>query len=86
LSSLPEAPELKVIRFDEGKALLSVEIVKSRHMSSLSKLELRVRDPEAPPQIEPKSQKLELSLGDTEAAPLSELSIWGCNFFFSSSP
>jgi hypothetical protein len=38
LSSLPEAPDLKVIRLDEGKGLLSLGIVKSSHMSSLSKL------------------------------------------------
>ncbi|CAD6273102.1 unnamed protein product [Miscanthus lutarioriparius] len=88
LTSLPEAPKLKVVRLDEGKALLSLGIVKSRHMSSISELMLRVRDTEALPQIDynwDSSQKLELSLGGTEAAPLSLLSISGCNFFFVSS-
>lgn len=55
-------------------------------MSSLSKLELRIRDTEAPCQKDHNlgvSQKLELSFGDTEkVAPLSELSISGCNLFF----
>ncbi|XP_072151587.1 disease resistance protein RGA2-like [Setaria viridis] len=59
------------------------------HMSSISKLlVLRVRDTEALPQIDynwDSSQKLKLSLGGTEAAPLSQLSISGCNFFFVSS-
>ncbi|RLN04771.1 disease resistance protein RGA2-like [Panicum miliaceum] len=88
LSSLPEAPKLKVIRLDEGNSLLSLGIVKSRHMTSLSKLELSVRDTEASPQTDPNccsSQQLEPSFGDREAAPLLELSISGCNFFFFSS-
>ncbi|XP_066361939.1 putative disease resistance protein RGA4 [Miscanthus floridulus] len=88
MTSLPEAPKLKVVRLDEGKALLSLGIVKSRHMSSISKLMLSVRDTETLPQIDynwDSSQKLELSLGGTEAAPLSQLSISGCNFFFVSS-
>ncbi|RCV39596.1 hypothetical protein SETIT_8G236600v2 [Setaria italica] len=88
LTSLPEAPKLKVVKLDEGKPLLSLGIVKSRHMSSISKLLLRVRDTEALPQIDynwDSSQKLELSLGGTEAAPLSQLSIFGCNFLFVSS-
>jgi hypothetical protein len=85
LSSLPEAPELKVIRLEEGKALLSLGIVKSTwHMTSLSRLELCVLDTEAPPQIDSSwnsSQMLEPSLEDTKAAPLSGLSISGCNLF-----
>jgi hypothetical protein len=54
-------------------------------MTSLSRLLLRVHDTEAPPQIDSSwgsSQKLEPSLHDMKAAPLSELSISGCNFFF----
>nr|XP_034568444.1 disease resistance protein RGA2-like isoform X2 [Setaria viridis] len=88
LTSLPEAPKLRVVSLDEGKPLLSLGIVKSRHMSSISKLKLCVHDTEALPEIDynwDSSQKLELSLGGTEAAPLSELSISGCNFFFVSS-
>jgi len=88
LSSLPEAPKLKVIRLDEGNSLLSLEIIKSRHMTSLSELELSVRDTEASPQTDPNccsSQQLEQSFGDREAAPLLALSISGCNFFFFSS-
>uniref|UniRef100_K3ZH07 Uncharacterized protein n=1 Tax=Setaria italica TaxID=4555 RepID=K3ZH07_SETIT len=88
LTSLPEAPKLRVVSLDEGKPLLSLGIVKSRHMSSISKLILCVRDTEALPQIDynwDSSQKLELSLGGTEAAPLSHLNISGCNFFFVSS-
>ncbi|RCV39587.1 hypothetical protein SETIT_8G235900v2 [Setaria italica] len=56
-------------------------------MSSISELVLRVRDAEALPQIDYLwvAQKLELSLGGAEAAPLSQLSISGCNFFFVSS-
>ncbi|KAK8448208.1 hypothetical protein SEVIR_8G245874v4 [Setaria viridis] len=64
LTSLPEAPKLKVLYL------------------------LCVRDTEALPQIDynwDSSQKLELSLGGTEAAPLSHLNISGCNFFFVSS-
>jgi hypothetical protein len=70
LSSLPEAPKLKIIKLDEGKVLLSLGIVKSRHMTSLSKLELSVHDTEALPPIDPNccsSQKLELSFCDTQA-------------------
>ncbi|TKW02455.1 hypothetical protein SEVIR_8G246001v4 [Setaria viridis] len=80
LTSLPEAPKLKVLYLDEGKPLLSLGIFKSRHMSSISKLVLRVRD-----RNWDSSQQLELSLGGTETAPLSQLSIFGCNFFFVSS-
>ncbi|RCV39557.1 hypothetical protein SETIT_8G234200v2 [Setaria italica] len=88
LTSLPEAPKLRVVSLDEGKPLLSLGIVKSRHMSSISKLKLRVHDTEALPEIDynwDSSQKQKLSLGGTEAAPLSELNISGCNFFFVSS-
>uniref|UniRef100_K3ZNP6 Uncharacterized protein n=1 Tax=Setaria italica TaxID=4555 RepID=K3ZNP6_SETIT len=41
LTSLPETPKLKVVRLDEGKPLLSLGIVKSRHMSSISELQLQ---------------------------------------------
>ncbi|CAL4981265.1 unnamed protein product [Urochloa decumbens] len=64
LSSLPEAPKIKVIRLDEGKAMLSLGIFKStRYMTSLSSLELSVHDNETPPQIDSSwdsSQKLRL--------------------------
>ncbi|OEL20236.1 Disease resistance protein RGA2 [Dichanthelium oligosanthes] len=73
LTSLPEAPKLKVIRLDEGKAQLSLEIVKSKHMSSLSKLELSICDAQATAQIDLNRE-----------SSLSELSLSGCDFFFSS--
>jgi Leucine-rich repeat (LRR) protein len=74
LTSLPEAPKLKVMRLDEQKALLSLALIKSRQVSSLSELQLQVHDTEAtPPQID---QNLESSL--------LELSMQGCHFFFSS--
>jgi hypothetical protein len=40
-------PNLKVIELDEGKAQLSLLIVRCRYMSLLSKLQLSVHDKEA---------------------------------------
>ncbi|OEL20363.1 putative disease resistance protein RGA4 [Dichanthelium oligosanthes] len=76
LTNLPEAPKLKVVRLDESKALLSLAVVKSRHMSSLSILYMPIHDTGAtPPQID-----------QNHESSLSELLLQGCNFFFSSSP
>ncbi|KXG29103.1 putative disease resistance protein RGA1 [Sorghum bicolor] len=73
LTSLPEAPKLKVMRLDEDKVLLSSAVV-SRHMSSLSKLQLCVRDTEeTPPQV-----------NQDHESSLAELILQGCQFFFSS--
>ncbi|GJN05132.1 hypothetical protein PR202_ga22737 [Eleusine coracana subsp. coracana] len=79
LTSLPEAPNLKDIKLDEGKAMLSLElVVKSRHyIPSLSILKLAISDREdvTRPQIDQ----------DHESS-LSELMLKGCNFFFSYNP
>ncbi|CAO2142847.1 unnamed protein product, partial [Urochloa humidicola] len=76
LTSLPEAPKLKHISLDEGEALLSLAIIKSRHVCSLSRLKLSIHDTETvPPKID-----------QNHESSLSELSLKGCNFFFSSCP
>ncbi|CAM0145552.1 unnamed protein product [Urochloa decumbens] len=75
LTSLPEAPKLKVMKLNESKALLSLVMIKSGHVSSLSKLQLSIHDTEAttPPKIDLHHE-----------SSLSELRLEGCHFFFPS--
>ncbi|TVU23485.1 hypothetical protein EJB05_25854, partial [Eragrostis curvula] len=77
LTSLPEAPCLKDIVVDEDKALLSLAVLKSKHVFSLSKLDLSTRDTQAtPPQID-----------ENHESSVSEISLMGgFYFFFSSNP
>ncbi|CAO2150643.1 unnamed protein product [Urochloa humidicola] len=76
LTSLPEAPKLKQINLNEGVAQISLAIIKSRHVCSLSRLKLSIHDTETlPPKID-----------QNHESSLSELSLKGCNFFFSSCP
>ncbi|CAM0878423.1 unnamed protein product [Alopecurus aequalis] len=77
LTTLPEAPKLKVIRLKEEKAQLSLTIFRSRYMSCLRKLFLSVSDTEATPA--PK-------LDEDREVSLSEIKLDGCNFLFPSSP
>ncbi|KAG2538814.1 hypothetical protein PVAP13_9NG419200 [Panicum virgatum] len=77
LTSLPDAPKLKVINVNEGKAQLSLlAIVKATYTCLLSKLELSVGDKEATLELDPENHE----------SPLTELSLGGCNFLFLSSP
>lgn len=75
LTTLPKAPNLKDIKLDEDKALLSLALVKS--MSSLSILELSIRDTEEP---------APLQIDQNHESSLSELMLKGCHFFFSNNP
>ncbi|XBJ21138.1 hypothetical protein VPH35_011840 [Triticum aestivum] len=77
LTTLPEAPKVKVVRLEEDKAQLSLSILVSRYMSCLSELFVIVRDTEAAP-----TPKLDR---DPEVS-LSELALTGCSFLFPSSP
>jgi len=76
LTSLPEAPKLKVINVIEDKAQLSLEIVKEKYMCLLSELNMSVGDREA---------TLELD-SENHESPLTELSLGGCSFLVLSSP
>ncbi|KAG2549971.1 putative disease resistance protein RGA4 [Panicum virgatum] len=76
LTSLPEAPKLKVINVNEGKAQISLAIVKATYTCLLSKLKLSVEDREATLELDPENHE----------SPLTELSLGGCNFLFLSSP
>jgi hypothetical protein len=75
LTNLPEATTIKVVKIREDKAQLSLSLISSRYMSSLSVLELHVRDTEAALEFD---QNQELSI--------SEMNITGCGFLFASSP
>ncbi|EEC66526.1 hypothetical protein OsI_32654 [Oryza sativa Indica Group] len=75
LSSLPEAPKLKVLKLNENKAELSLPLLKSRYMSQLSKLKLDVLDKEAI-----------LQLDQIHESSLSNMELRHCNFFFSTIP
>ncbi|CAM0878425.1 unnamed protein product [Alopecurus aequalis] len=77
LTTLPEAPKLKVIRLKEEKAQLSLTIFRSRYMSCLRELFLSVSDTEATPA--PK-------LDEDREVSLSVIKLDGCNFLFPSSP
>jgi hypothetical protein len=74
LTSLPEAPKLKILKLDEDKAGLSLSLFKSRYMSSLSQLTLCV-----------KSKEATLQLDQSHDVSISEMVLNGCNFFFASS-
>jgi hypothetical protein len=76
LTSLPEAPKVKVIKVNESKAQISLAIFKTRYMCLLSNLKLCVGDREAALQVD----------FENHESRLTELSINGCNFFFPSSP
>jgi len=76
LTSLPEAPKLKVLNVIEGKAQLSIEIVKAKYMCLLSNLILSIGDREATLQLDPENHE----------SSLTKLRLDGCNFFFLSSP
>uniref|UniRef100_A0A0E0CJK1 R13L1/DRL21-like LRR repeat region domain-containing protein n=1 Tax=Oryza meridionalis TaxID=40149 RepID=A0A0E0CJK1_9ORYZ len=75
LTSLPGAPTIKVAKLKEDMAQLSLSLITSRYMSSLSVLELSVRDRETTLELD---QNHELSI--------SVIEITGCCFFFASSP
>ncbi|KAF8712680.1 hypothetical protein HU200_028441 [Digitaria exilis] len=76
LVTLPETPNLKVVKLDEDKTHLSLQIVRSRsrYIYLVSELQLSVHDKEA---------ALELDDENIES-PLLELTLSGCGFFFSS--
>uniref|UniRef100_A0A0E0EVJ1 NB-ARC domain-containing protein n=1 Tax=Oryza meridionalis TaxID=40149 RepID=A0A0E0EVJ1_9ORYZ len=74
LKSLPKAPKLRILKLDEEKAELSLLILRSR-FSSLSKLTLSVSDGNSA-----------LELDHNHEAPLSEMELCGCAFFFPSGP
>ena len=75
LTSLPEAPKLKVLKLNENKAELSLPLLKSRYMSQLSKLKLDVLDKEAI-----------LQLDQIHESSLSNMELRHCNFFFPTIP
>lgn len=72
LTTLPEAPKIKVLKIKEDKAQLSLSLISSRYMSSLSVLELHVRDTET-------------ALAH-QGLSIAEMNIIGCGFLFGSSP
>uniref|UniRef100_A0A0E0EVI7 Uncharacterized protein n=1 Tax=Oryza meridionalis TaxID=40149 RepID=A0A0E0EVI7_9ORYZ len=75
LTSLPEAPKLKVLKLNENKAELSLPLLKSRYMSQLSELKLDVLDKEAI-----------LQLDQIHESSLSNMELRHCNFFFPTIP
>ena len=75
LTTLPEAPTIKVVKISEDKAQLSLSLISSRYMSSLSVLELLVRGTEAA-----------LELDQNQELSITEMNITGCGFLFASSP
>ena len=75
LTTLPEAPTIKVVKIREDKAQLSLSLISSRCMSSLSVLELLVRGTEAA-----------LELDQNQELSITEMNITGCGFLFASSP
>ncbi|XBJ14068.1 hypothetical protein VPH35_006162 [Triticum aestivum] len=77
LTTLPEAPKLKVIDVAEDKAQLSLSIFESRHMSCLSEVVLSVSHTEETPALE--------VVQDREVS-LSKLMLYGCSFLFCCSP
>ncbi|KAM0878217.1 hypothetical protein ACQ4PT_035019 [Festuca glaucescens] len=77
LTTLPEAPKLKVMRLAEDMAQLSLSIFSSTYMSNISKLVLSVSDTEATPTAE---------LDQDREVSLSIIELRGCNFLFPSSP
>lgn len=77
LTTLPEAPNVKVMNLTEDKAQLSLSILRSVYMSCLSHLSLTVRDTKAP---------MTLKLKQDREVFLSELWLDDCNFLFLSSP
>uniref|UniRef100_A0ACD5TYJ4 Uncharacterized protein n=1 Tax=Avena sativa TaxID=4498 RepID=A0ACD5TYJ4_AVESA len=77
LTTLPEAPKLKVIRLEEDKVQLSLSILRSRYMSCLSKVFLSATNTEVTP-----APKLDQ---DREVS-ITEMALCGCNFLFPSSP
>ncbi|OEL25591.1 hypothetical protein BAE44_0013390, partial [Dichanthelium oligosanthes] len=77
LVTLPEIPNIKVVELDEGKAQLSLRIIRCRYISLLSKLDMSVPDKEA---------ALELDCENNIESPLLELKLSECDFFFLSSP
>jgi hypothetical protein len=76
LATLPDTPNLKAVELDEDKAQLSLLTVGCGCISLLSELSLSVRDKEA---------ALELDDENVES-PLLKLKLFGCDFFFLSSP
>ncbi|RLN03777.1 hypothetical protein C2845_PM13G04110 [Panicum miliaceum] len=76
LVTLPQTPNLKFVEFTEEKAQLSLLILTYRYMSLLSKIKLEVGDKEA---------ALELDDENVES-PLLQLTLFGCKFFFFTSP
>ncbi|KAF6992414.1 hypothetical protein CFC21_009406 [Triticum aestivum] len=76
LTTLPEAPKLKVIVLAEDKAQLSLLVLRSNYMPYLSGLYLSVSDTEATPT--PK-------LDQDHEVSLSVMNLTGCSFLFSSS-
>ncbi|EMS59389.1 Putative disease resistance protein RGA4 [Triticum urartu] len=75
LTTLAEAPKIKVIKVEEGNSQLSLSIFGSRYMSCLSELSLSVDDTEATPTLK-LDQDCEVSL--------LEMSLNGFNFLFPS--
>jgi len=61
LTSLPEAPKLKVLNVIEGKAQLSIEIVKAKYMCLLSNLNLSIGDRQATLQLDPENHESSLT-------------------------
>ncbi|KAM0891829.1 hypothetical protein ACQ4PT_026126 [Festuca glaucescens] len=77
LTTLPEAPELKVMQLIEDKAHLSLSLFRSRCMSYLSELFLCIRDTEATPK---------LMLDQDREVCISTMQLSHCSFLFSSNP
>ncbi|KAF6992411.1 hypothetical protein CFC21_009403 [Triticum aestivum] len=77
LTTLPEAPKLKTIKLEEGKAQLSLAILRSRYMAYLSELVMVVGDTKATPT---------LNLDQDPGVSILEMDLSGCNFLFPSSP
>jgi len=61
LTSLPEAPKLKVLNVIEGKAQLSIEIVKAKYMCLSSNLNLSIGDRQATLQLDPENHESSLT-------------------------
>ncbi|MBC2899852.1 hypothetical protein CFC21_112669 [Triticum aestivum] len=75
LTTLPEAPKLKVMKLEEEKAQLSLSVLRSRYMSCLSELSMTVSDTEATSTPE---------LDQDREVSLSELVLHGCSFLYPS--
>ncbi|XP_040384071.1 putative disease resistance protein RGA4 [Oryza brachyantha] len=76
LTTLPEAPKLKILNLNENKAQLSLSLLQSSYISSLSKLRLEIDDKETTLQL----------LDQIHESSLSEMELTHCNILFPLSP